>query len=180
MINKLILNRYAEALYNNASDNALDQLVNEVSAFILTIKNSPELQKLLKAPLVSSEKKVLILNNLVNGFDSKKTFAGLFSVLKQNKRIHLLNDIMIYFLDLVAKKRGYKKSVIYSSSKLNDELKNQIKNKVKETFGEKVKFDFKMDESLLGGLRILVDSKMIDLSIKNKLQQFTHNLKGDI
>ena len=73
---------------------------------------------------------------------------------------------------LVSKKKGELKASLISSKNLtNDELKN-LNLEISKVLGATVDFDYKVDENLIGGLKMQIGSLMIDTSIKNKLKKY--------
>ena len=76
------------------------------------------------------------------------------------------------FLSLISKKRGELKASLISSKNLtNEELKN-LNTELSQAIGTTVAFDYKVDETLIGGLKMQIGSLMVDTSIKNKLKKY--------
>ena len=82
------------------------------------------------------------------------------------------------FLNLCANKRGEINASLISSKELSNAELDQINKDLSETMGSALKFDYKVDKSLIGGLKLQLGSFMIDTSIKNKLQQIENNMIG--
>ena len=83
-----------------------------------------------------------------------------------------LNTIFLKFLSLVSQKKGELKASLISSKNLtNDELKN-LNTELSLAIGTSVAFNYKVDEILIGGLKMQIGSLMIDTSIKNKLKKY--------
>ena len=76
------------------------------------------------------------------------------------------------FLRLCSKKRGEVKASLVSSKKLSQDELNDISEDFSKSMGSTIKFDYSVDESLIGGLKIQLGSFMIDTSIKNKLKKY--------
>jgi F-type H+-transporting ATPase subunit delta len=101
-----------------------------------------------------------------------KIIKNFLSILVVKRRIFFLNSIFLNFLSLISKKRGELKASLISSKDLtNDELKN-LNNDLSQSMGTSVAFDYKVDETLIGGLKMQIGSLMIDTSIKNKLKKY--------
>ena len=93
------------------------------------------------------------------------------SILVTKRRIFFLKKIIKSFLKLSSKKRGELKASLLSSKNLSeDELKN-ISSELSKSIGASINFDYKVDQNLIGGLKIQVGSLMIDTSVKNKLKK---------
>ena len=73
---------------------------------------------------------------------------------------------------MASKKRGELKAQLISSKSLtSDELKN-LNSEISKVLGNVVSFDYKVDESLVGGLKMQIGSLMVDTSLKNKLNKY--------
>jgi len=94
------------------------------------------------------------------------------SILVQKRRIFFFNAISKNFLLLASKKRGeLKASVISSKNLTNDELKN-LNLEISKSLGAIINLDYKVDENLIGGLKMQIGSLMVDTSLKNKLKKY--------
>jgi F-type H+-transporting ATPase subunit delta len=101
-----------------------------------------------------------------------KIVKNFLSILVIKRRIFFLYNIFKNFLLLVSKKRGeLKASLVSSKSLTKDELKN-LNSEISQVLGTVVNFDYKVDENLIGGLKIQIGSLMVDTSIKNKLKKY--------
>jgi F-type H+-transporting ATPase subunit delta len=72
----------------------------------------------------------------------------------------------------VAKKKGELKASLVSSKNLSPEELNNLNKEISQVVGTSVSFDYKVDESLIGGLQMQLGSLMVDTSIKNKLKKY--------
>jgi F-type H+-transporting ATPase subunit delta len=101
-----------------------------------------------------------------------KIIHNFLSILVSKRRIFYLNTIFLNFLSLASKKRGELKASLISSKNLsNEELKN-LNTELSQAIGTIVAFDYKVDETLIGGLKMQIGSLMVDTSIKNKLKKY--------
>ncbi|MEK9917785.1 MAG: F0F1 ATP synthase subunit delta, partial [Pelagibacteraceae bacterium] len=71
-----------------------------------------------------------------------------------------------------AKKKGELKASLVSSKNLSQEELNSLNKEISQVVGTTVSFDYKVDESLIGGLQMQLGSLMVDTSIKNKLKKY--------
>jgi len=77
---------------------------------------------------------------------------------------------------LCSSKRGEVKASLISSKILSDKELNEISQDISKFMGSKIKFDYSVDENLIGGLKLQLGSFMIDTSIKNKLKKYEQKL----
>jgi len=180
MSNKLASKRYALALFNTVQNEQLDALQTDSQSLTSVIQESGELASLLKSPLIKNEIKSNILLKIIEGLASEKTLKGLINTLRKNKRLNLFENVLADFQDVLFEKRGYQKAKVTTAHPINDETKNSIKELLHNQYGSKINLEFQINQSLLGGMTVVVGSKMIDLSILNQVSKFTNNVKGDI
>ena len=78
------------------------------------------------------------------------------------------------------KKRGYQKAKVTTAHTIDEQTKKDIQELLHNQYGSKLNLEFQVNKSLLGGMTVIIGSKMIDLSIINQVSKFTNNVKGDI
>ena len=121
-----------------------------------------------------------VKNEELDALLKEKILSGLVNTLKKNKRLNLFENILSDFQDVLFEKRGYQKAKVTTSHAINDEIKNSIQELLHNQYGSKINLEFQVNNSLLGGMTVVIGSKMIDLSILNQVSKFTNNVKGDI
>ena len=100
-----------------------------------------------------------------------KLITNFLNVLVIKRRIFFINKIFLSFLSLTSKKRGELKASLISSKNLTSEEIESLNKELSLTMGTSITFDYKVDEELIGGLKMQIGSLMIDTSIKNKLKK---------
>ena len=166
-------NRYALALYEIAVENSeLETVEKNIKELLAAYDTSKELKNFIKDPTQSQSSQLEVLNQILVKMNLSKIIKNFLSILVVKRRIFFLNSIFLNFLSLISKKRGELKASLISSKDLtNDELKN-LNNDLSQSMGTSVAFDDKVDETLIGGLKMQIGSLMIDTSIKNKLKKY--------
>ena len=180
MSNKIASRRYAVALFDTVQNEQLDALLAHAQSLSSLIQESHELASVLKSPLTKNEIKSNILLKIIEGAPSEKKLKGLVNTLRKNKRLNLFENILTEFQDVLFEKRGYQKAKVTTAHPINDETKNSIKELLNNQYGSKINLEFQINQALLGGMTVVVGSKMIDLSVLNQVSKFTNNVKGDI
>ena len=165
--------RYALALYELAKENSELEIVEKDTNELLTIYNTSEnFKNFIKNPTQSQSSQLKILNKISVEMNLSKLVKNFLSILVQKRRIFFLNVISKNFLLLSSKKRGeLKASVISSKNLTNDELKN-LNLEISKSLGASINLDYKVDENLIGGLKMQIGSLMVDTSLKNKLKKY--------
>ena len=134
----------------------------------------------LKSPLSKGELKLNIVSSLIKDMSSNKILKGLLDTLYKNKRLSILAIVLSSFGEVLLSKRGYKSANVTTASDIDDDTKKNISELLNSQYGSKINIEFKTNESLLGGMTVVVGSKMIDLSVRSQVSKFTNNVKGDI
>ena len=100
------------------------------------------------------------------------TFKNFLSLLVVKRRIFFLEKVIKSFLNLAMKRKGKISGKLISSKKLSNEEVKNISKELSDSINSQITFDYELDESLIGGLKIQIGSLMIDSSIKNKLKKY--------
>ena len=166
-------NRYALALYELAEENSELQVVERDAKELLVIYNtSDDLKNFLMNPTQSQSNQLEVLNKITNEMNLSKLVKNFLSILITKRRIFFLNNIFLNFLSLVSKKKGELKASLISSKNLtNEEIKN-LNTELSKVMETSVSLNYKVDETLIGGLKMQIGSLMVDTSLKNKLKKY--------
>ena len=113
---------------------------------------------------------------LLNSSFEVKNFLLL---LIEKRRIFFIKKISESFLRLCSKKRGEIKASLVSSKELSQIELEKISQDLSKSMDSSIKFDYKVDEKLIGGLKLQLGSFMIDTSIKNKLKKYEQTMLED-
>ena len=114
----------------------------------------------------------MLINILAEKLGFSKNLRNFFLLLIEKRRIFFIQKISESFLKLCLKKRGEIKASLISSKDLSQIEIDKISKELSETTGSILKFDFKVDKELIGGLKLQLGSFMIDTSIKSKLKKY--------
>jgi|TARA_Y100000814_G_C12323822_1_gene399145 ATP synthase, F1 delta subunit len=175
----LISDRYASALYDLASEKKLVDVVLDDLLFIQSmIKNNKDLKLVIKSPLIKSNDKLEILQNILKSKNPNELSSTFLKVLSKNKRFQKTVDIISQFKNINAQKRGDVLADITSAEKLSNEQQDNIKEQLRTILGDKLSLSYKVDKQIIGGLIIKVGSKMIDTSLSNKINKLKIAMKG--
>ena len=165
-------NRYSLALFELSSEsNSLIQIEKNSSAILNLISKSKDFNSLIKDPTLSRETLIEIINKISENFKLETLFKNFLSFLITKRRFFYLEQILNNFNETCSEKRGELKAEIKSAKQLTQDEIDMITDELSNNFKSKIKLNYKLDQSLIGGLVVQVGSTMIDTSIKNKLQQ---------
>ena len=169
--------RYARALYEVCKESEeLQKIEDDVKNFLSLVGNNSEIKNFFQNPTYSIETQNNVIDVLSEKFSFKKNLKNFFLLLIAKRRIFFVKKILENFLRLCSKNRGEIKASLISSKELSSiELEN-ISKELSSSMGSTIKFDYKFDQDLIGGLKLQLGSYMIDSSIKNKLKKYEQRM----
>jgi len=164
--------RYATALYDLAkAENRLDIIVDDLDVLAGMIADSADLLRLLRSPVISGDdqKKAMTALSEKAGFDElTRRFLG---VVAANRRLFVLPDMISVFRELLAFHRGEINAQVTSAAELSENQVQALSESLKNAVGSTVAVETVVDPELLGGLVVKIGSRMVDSSLRTKLQQ---------
>ena len=165
--------RYSRALFEVSKEvGELEKIEADIKNFQLTLNGSLELQNFTQNPTESINTQNSVVDLISKRLNFSKNTNNFFSLLIKKRRIFFVKKILESFLRLCSKKRGEIKASLISSKELSSiELEN-ISKELSLSMGSKIKFDYKVNQDLIGGLKLQLGSFMIDTSIRNKLKKY--------
>ncbi len=161
--------RYAKSLLQFAEEQKAVKAVAEDMAVVAeTCENSRELTNLLKSPIVKTDKKIAILQQIFSGKVGTIT-SKFFEVLAKKKREGIIGDIAKAFTAMYKAEQGIVSAEITTAGPLDDATKAKA-NKMLQYFGDKTELTEKVDPSIIGGFIIRVGDRQYDESVANKIR----------
>jgi F-type H+-transporting ATPase subunit delta len=171
--------RYAAALFDLAEEGkALDAVAGDLRQLKAMISGSPDLLRLLRSPVLSRSEQGRALAAVLSqagASDLTKRFVGLVA---ENRRLFALADMIDAFLTDLARRRGEITASVTSAVPLSGEQQAHLTDALRRALGAKVSVELKTDRSLIGGLLVKVGSRLVDSSLKSKLQRLQLAMKG--
>ena len=100
------------------------------------------------------------------------------AVVARNRRLFVLDAMCVGYRQLLANARGEMTAEIMTAQPLTDAQRQSLEQELRTAMGSKVTLDTRVDPSLLGGMIVKVGSRMVDSSLRTKLQRLEISLKG--
>jgi F-type H+-transporting ATPase subunit delta len=168
---------YARALFDfSVEKNIMHQVTADFQNLDIFFSETSELTEYLNSPVVKREAKREILAKTLKPQINAETFKFLMILVKRD-RINLLNAVINNYLELVYQTASIKMIEVSTASAFTNLQKNTLIQKLKElTNAREIRLVITVDPSLIGGFLIKTDSKVIDFTIKNQLQQLAKHL----
>lgn len=176
---KGIADRYAAALYGLAEERkTLDQVAEDLRAVQAMLTESEDFRRLVSSPILSREdqkKGLAAVAEKAGLSDLTSNFLGLVA---QNRRLFVLGDMISAYLQRLAAARGEVSAEVVSAKKLTAAQTTALQSALKQVVGKDVAVEAKVDPAILGGLIVKVGSRMVDSSVRSKLQRLQLAMKG--
>jgi F-type H+-transporting ATPase subunit delta len=168
---------YARALYDFSNDqNIMHQVTADFQNLEVFLKQTPDLVTYLTNPLVTKVAKEEILTKTLKSQLNTETFQFLLVLVNRN-RINLIQPVIDSYLNLVYDLASIKMVEVTSAFPFTNKQKNTLVKKLKEmTNAREIRLAITVDSSLIGGFLIKTESKILDFTIKNQLQQLAKHL----
>ena len=172
--------RYSRALFEVATEaNEIDKVETDIKNFQILFNSSFEVKNFIKNPTQSINTQNEVINILSDKLNFSKNLKNFLLLLIEKRRIFFIKKIFESFLRLCSKKRGEVKASLVSSKELSQIELEKISQDLSKSMDSSIKFDYKVDEKLIGGLKLQLGSFMIDTSIKNKLKKYEQTMLED-
>ena len=175
---KLVTGTYGEALFELAVEEKKEQLfLDEVTTFIQLLKENPEFSVMLNHPKLLKEEKTEVLENVMRGKFSDE-FTGFMLLVLSKDRYDEIDGILEFFVSKMKEHMKIGTAYVTSAVSLKDSQKKEIEKRLLETTAYKtMEMNFKVDESIIGGMVIRIGDRVVDSSIKSKLERLTRELQ---
>ena len=166
--------RYATALFELAvEEKALEQVETDLAAFNDMLNESADLERLVRSPVFSAEDQQRALEAVLKRAEIGALTANFLNLVTHNRRLFAVLDMVRAFRALLARHRGEVTAEVASAAALSEGQMTALSAALKSAVGRDVQIESQVDANLIGGLVVKVGSRMIDNSLRTKL----NNLK---
>ena len=168
---------YGQALFDAAKDSDLIAVIcDEYKAVSKVFEDNPLLKRLFLVPTLSAMEKRSVAGKIFEGRISRELLNFIY-VLIDKRRIGAWEEIGRHYEKLVWERDGLTKGILYTALPAGPERVMAFEEKTGEALGKTVKLENRIDKSILGGAVIYVDGKLIDASLKSRLESMKHRMK---
>jgi F-type H+-transporting ATPase subunit delta len=171
--------RYATALFDLAIDGkVLDKVTASLGTLVTALAESPDLKTLTTSPMISRTAAAAGIAGVATALALDPLTTAFLGVLATNRRLAALPAIIRGVNALAAARRGEITAQVTAAHPLSAAQQKALAAKLKAGLGRDVALDITVDPAILGGLVVRVGSKMIDSSLKTRLDALGQALKG--
>jgi F-type H+-transporting ATPase subunit delta len=171
--------RYARALFDLAQDGgSLAAVEKSMSTLGEALASSDELKALVSSPVVNRTDAGRAIAAVATSLKLDPLTSNFLGVLAQNRRLGKLADVVRAFAEMTASHRGEATADVTSAHPLDAAQVAAVQAKLKSRLGRDVSVNLKVDPAILGGLIVKVGSRLVDSSIRTRLNTLATAMKG--
>ena len=162
--------RYATALFELAlAENAVDAVKGDLDRFDALVADSADLDRLVRSPVFTAEEQLRALTAVLDQAGIGGLAAKFLKVVASNRRLFAVRDIIEAFRTLVARHKGEVTAQVTFAEKPSDAHLAAVKDALQAVTKKDVLVDVNVDPAIIGGLVVKLGSRMIDTSLRTKL-----------
>jgi F-type H+-transporting ATPase subunit delta len=170
--------RYATALFELALEaNELDAVKGDLERFDALVAKSADLRRLVRSPVFSADEQLQALSAVLERAGIGGLAAKFLKLVAANRRLFAIRDMVKAFRELVARHKGEATAEITVAEQLKDHHVEALRAALKAVTGKDVDLDVKVDPAIIGGLIVKLGSRMVDSSLRTKLNGIKHAMK---
>jgi F-type H+-transporting ATPase subunit delta len=170
--------RYATAVFDLAlEEKTLDQVMADLDRFDALIADNPDLLRLVRSPIFGAEEQQAALAAVLARAGIGGTAANFLRLVTTNRRLFAVRDMIRALRVLVARHKGEVTAHVTVAERLGDRHLAALKDALKSVTGKDVTLDIKVEPAIIGGLVVKIGSRMVDASLKTKLNSIKHAMK---
>jgi F-type H+-transporting ATPase subunit delta len=171
--------RYATALFELARDEkSVDAVKADLDTLDAMMSESPDLLRLVRSPVFGAEEQGKALAAVLEKAGIKGLAYNFLLLVASNRRLFAVRDMIRGFRTLVAKHKGEVTAEVTVAEKLSDAHLDALKTALKSvTGGKAVDLNVKVDPAIIGGITVKLGSRMVDGSLRTKLNSIKHAMK---
>ena len=170
--------RYATALFELAlEEKAIDSVMADLDRFGALVDESADLRRLVRSPVFTAEEQRKALAAVLDKAGIAGLAANFLKVVASNRRLFAARDMVRAYRQLVARYKGEVTAEVTFAEKPAEAHLGALKDALKAVTRKDVQVDVKVDPSIIGGLIVKLGSRMVDSSLRTKLNSIKQAMK---
>lgn len=175
-----VAKRYARALFQAAiHGNVVDSVESDLAALNSLIANDKSVRDFFMSPYVAREEKIRIAGNL---FSDRITALSMQVVrlMLEKRREAELPEIYGQYVALRRAHQGVQSVTVHSAMEMTEDQKKRLVTRLEEKSGKKIEAEFRVDPSVMGGIKVAYGDYMLDGSIRGSLNRMRDQLRVNL
>jgi F-type H+-transporting ATPase subunit delta len=170
--------RYATALFDLAQEsNAVDAVKADLDRFDTLVAGSADLTRMVRSPVFSAQEQLQALTAILDRAGIGGLTARFLKLVVTNRRLFAVRDMARAYRELVARAKGEATAEVTVAEQLKDEHLTALRSALNAVSGKNVDLKVKVDPAIIGGLVVKLGSRMVDTSLRTKLNAIRHAMK---
>jgi F-type H+-transporting ATPase subunit delta len=170
--------RYASAMFELAREgNVVDAVSGDLGRFDQMVRGSEDLQRLIRNPIFTAEEQSAAVGALLDKAGILGLAGNFIRLVAAKRRLFALPDMIRAYQDLVSDAKGIVRAQVTLAEAPSDKVLNEIKAALRDVAKADVSVDVRIDPSLIGGLIVKMGSRMVDASVRTKLNSIRLAMK---
>jgi F-type H+-transporting ATPase subunit delta len=171
--------RYAAALFDLADERRiLDEVASDLRQLRAMVQASQDLLRLIRSPILSRDEQSKGIGALAERAGLSPLVRDFLAVVARNRRLFAVPAMIEAFLAKLAARRGEVTAEVFAAHPLSEAQLAALNEQLRHSIGSRVSVDVRIDPGLIGGLVVKLGSRMVDGSIKSKLQRLQLAMKS--
>ena len=173
-----IADRYATAIFEIAAEgSALDNLEKSINDLAAALADSEDLRTLISSPLVSRDEQAAAISAVATKMGIDEVLRNALALMAAKRRLFVVPALIEALRARISEARGEVTAEVVSAKALTKTQSDKLAKTLAARIGKTVTLNATVDESIIGGLVVKVGSKMIDTSIRSKLNSLQNAMK---
>jgi F-type H+-transporting ATPase subunit delta len=170
--------RYATALFELALEsNAIDAVKADLDRFDALVAESADLRRLVRSPVFGADEQAKALKAVLAAAGIGGLSAKFLELVASNRRLFAVRDMIRDYRRLVARHKGEVTAEVTLAEQPSAAHLAAIKDALATVTKKDVQVDVKVDPAIIGGLVVKLGSRMVDTSLRTKLNAIKHAMK---
>lgn len=175
-----VAGRYASALFETAAESgvtAIDQVEADLNRFEALVKESADLQRLVRSPVFSADEQLAAIAAILDRSGIGGLAANFLKLVASRRRLFAVQQMIAAYRALVATRKGIVRADVTLAALPKVQVLDDLKQALRDVAGGDVDLHVKIDPSIIGGLVVRLGSRMLDASLRNKLNSIRLAMK---
>ena len=173
-----VASRYARAIFDLVLESdEVAELENNVDSLSEALGNSQELRDLIASPLYTRDDQKAAIVAIGIKMKLLANLTNTLALMASKRRLFVMDSFLRQLKILIAEHKGEITADVVSAKSLTQGQSDKLAKAIKDSVGKEIKINASVDESIIGGIVIKVGSKMIDTSIRSKLNSLQTVMK---
>ena len=173
-----VAGRYASALFDLPREaDEIDAVNTNLDRFEALVAESADLERLVRSPVFTADEQLQAVSTVLDRAGIGGVAARFVKLVTTNRRLFLVREMVRAYRNLVAQHRGQAPAEVTVAEEIKDDHVVALRNALKAVSGKEVDIKVKVDPAIIGGLVVKFGSRMVDSSLRTKLNSIKHAMK---